>query len=69
MALKSGCAISGSSSTSTVNSRSAGSAAGAKGLVTSTLGCIAARRPRSDSTRWVASLTLSSSTSAITAAP
>ena len=68
-AAKSGGVISGSSSTSTVNSRSFAASAGSGMLVTSTFGCVAARSPRSDSTCWVASLTLSSSTSAITAVP
>ena len=66
MAPKSGSAISGSSSSSTLNSRSAGSAAASR-LTRSTFGCIAGRRPRSLSTWRVASLTDSSSTSAVTA--
>ena len=64
-AAKSGIAISGSSSTSTLNCRSCLSS----NWVTSTLGCPAARRPRSVRTCWVALFTLSSSTSDMTAVP
>ncbi len=55
--------MSGSNSTSTLKARSAGWSAASGMVFTSTLGCVAGRRPRSDSTCWVASLTLSSSTS------
>ena len=61
--------MSGSSSTSTLKARSFGVSAASGKVFTSTLGWVAGRRPRSDSTSWVASFTLSSSTSAITAVP
>ncbi len=69
IALKSGGVISGSSSSSTLNSRSLAAPPLGSRLTTSTFGCSAGRRPRSLSTCWVASLTDSSSTSAVTAVP
>ena len=68
-AVKSGGSMSGSSSSSTVNARSTAASAVAGIVVRATFGWLAGRRPRSDSTFSIASLTLSSSTSDSTAAP
>jgi hypothetical protein len=65
MPAKSGIGTSGITSISTLNSRSMPSAK----FTTSILGCCAGRRPRSDTTRWVALFTELSSTSPITAWP
>ena len=65
MPAKSGIGTSGITSISTLNSRSVPSAK----FTSSIFGCCAGRRPRSDTTRWVASFTDFSSTSPITAWP